>query len=148
VTFGNFNLQFSQLSVSVSHTSKLLQSKRDNNRSSNQPIGLISFQFQLLCQKYYYMGSVGNLIFTTFLGFSLQSNLLVICKEYLLNYSTFSKISRLRLTLLQCGQIFSGFRELSFLHTFSNVPMNESSLGVEQIEFRVQSRPTVQSTTC
>ena len=41
--------------------------------------------------------------------------------------------------LFEGSQIFSGFREFSFFHTFSDVPMYEGSLGIHQIEFVVQS---------
>merc|ERR1719484_231358 len=41
--------------------------------------------------------------------------------------------------LLEGGEIFSGFGELSFFHTFSDVPVDESSLGVHKIEFMVDS---------
>jgi len=41
--------------------------------------------------------------------------------------------------LLKGGQIFSGFGELSFLHTLSDVPMNEGSLGVHQVELVIES---------
>jgi len=37
------------------------------------------------------------------------------------------------------GQIFSGFGEFSFFHTFSDVPVDEGSLGVHKIEFVVES---------
>jgi len=41
--------------------------------------------------------------------------------------------------LLEGGQIFSGFGEFSFLHTFSYVPVHEGSLGVHEIEFVINS---------
>src|SRR5580692_6321216 len=37
--------------------------------------------------------------------------------------------------LLEGSQIFSGFGEFSFFHTFSDVPMDKGSLGVHEIEF-------------
>ena len=41
--------------------------------------------------------------------------------------------------LFEGSEIFSGFREFSFFHTFSDVPMDESSLCVHQIELVVKS---------
>ena len=43
--------------------------------------------------------------------------------------------------LLQGGKIFTSLRELSFLHTLSDVPVDESSLGVHQIELVIQTSP-------
>jgi len=43
--------------------------------------------------------------------------------------------------LLEGGKILSGFGELSFLHTFSDVPVDEGSLGVHEIELVVKSCP-------
>merc|ERR550514_2384191 len=40
---------------------------------------------------------------------------------------------------LKGGKIFSGFREFSFFHSFTDVPMDESSFGVHQIEFVIKS---------
>jgi len=47
--------------------------------------------------------------------------------------------SDLLVILLEGGEIFSGLRELSFLHTLSDVPMDEGSLGVHEIEFMIDS---------
>merc|ERR1711981_335982 len=41
--------------------------------------------------------------------------------------------------LLEGGKILSGFRELTFFHTLSDVPMHEGSLGVHEIEFVINS---------
>jgi hypothetical protein len=41
--------------------------------------------------------------------------------------------------LFEGSKIFSGFREFSFFHTFTDVPMDEGSLGVHKIEFVVES---------
>jgi len=49
--------------------------------------------------------------------------------------------SDLFVVFLQSGQILSSFREFSLFHTFTDIPVNESSLGVHQIEFVVQSSP-------
>jgi len=49
--------------------------------------------------------------------------------------------SDLFVIFLQSGQIFSGFREFTFFHTFSDIPVDEGSFGVHKIEFVVQSSP-------
>lgn len=41
--------------------------------------------------------------------------------------------------LFEGSKIFSGLREFSFFHTFSDVPMNEGSLGVHEIELVIDS---------
>ena len=49
--------------------------------------------------------------------------------------------SDLFVVLLQSGQIFSGFGEFSLFHTFTDIPVNEGSLGVHEIELVVKSSP-------
>ena len=49
--------------------------------------------------------------------------------------------SDLFVILLEGSKILSGFGELSFLHTFSDVPVDEGSLGVHEIELVVKSGP-------
>merc|ERR1719334_928436 len=44
--------------------------------------------------------------------------------------------------LLESSQIFTSFRELSFFHTFSDIPVNESTLGVHKIELMVKTSPS------
>jgi len=41
--------------------------------------------------------------------------------------------------LLKCSQIFSGFGELTFLHTLTDVPVDESSLSIHKIELVIDS---------
>merc|ERR1719456_1312315 len=41
--------------------------------------------------------------------------------------------------LLEGGKILSSFREFSFFHTLSDVPMDEGSLGVHEIELVIDS---------
>jgi hypothetical protein len=43
--------------------------------------------------------------------------------------------------LLEGGKIFSGLGELTFFHTLTDVPVNEGSLGVHEIELVVKSSP-------
>ena len=45
----------------------------------------------------------------------------------------------LLVVLLEGGEILSGLGELSFLHTLTNVPMDEGSLGVHEIELVIDS---------
>jgi len=47
--------------------------------------------------------------------------------------------SDLFVILLESGEILSGLRELSLFHTFSDVPMDEGSLGVHEIELVIDS---------
>jgi len=49
--------------------------------------------------------------------------------------------SDLFVILLEGSKILSGFGELSFLHTFSDVPVDEGSLGVHEIELVIKSSP-------
>ncbi|KAE9528137.1 hypothetical protein AGLY_012559 [Aphis glycines] len=44
--------------------------------------------------------------------------------------------------LLESSQIFTSFREFSFFHTFSNIPMDESTFGIHQVKLVVQSSPS------
>ena len=43
--------------------------------------------------------------------------------------------------LLEGSQILTGLGELSLLHTLSDVPVNEGSLGVHQVELVVKTGP-------
>jgi len=49
--------------------------------------------------------------------------------------------SDLFVVLLQSSQIFSGLREFSLFHTFTDIPVNKRSLGVHKIELVVKSSP-------
>lgn len=42
---------------------------------------------------------------------------------------------------LKGSQVFTSLGELSFLHTLSDVPMDEGTLGVEEIELVVETAP-------
>uniref|UniRef100_A0A182MVS4 Uncharacterized protein n=1 Tax=Anopheles culicifacies TaxID=139723 RepID=A0A182MVS4_9DIPT len=43
--------------------------------------------------------------------------------------------------LFEGGQIFTGLGEFTFLHTLSDVPVHERTLGVHQIELVIQTGP-------
>ena len=43
--------------------------------------------------------------------------------------------------LLKGGQILTSLRELALLHAFANVPMDEGSLGVHQVELMIKTSP-------
>ncbi|TRY94840.1 hypothetical protein DNTS_025180, partial [Danionella cerebrum] len=45
------------------------------------------------------------------------------------------------IVFLQSCHIFSGLRELSFLHPFPHIPVHKGSLGVHQVELVVQTSP-------
>jgi len=67
-------------------------------------------------------------------------SLLILLSVVLFLTFTFGGIdTNLFVILLEGGEIFSGFREFTFFHTFSDVPVNESSLGVHEIELVVKS---------
>ena len=59
--------------------------------------------------------------------------------DILLSFDVSGLGTNLLVVLLEGSQILSGLRELSFLHTFTNVPMNECSLGVHQIELVIDT---------
>merc|ERR1711955_86223 len=50
--------------------------------------------------------------------------------------------------LLKGGQILTGFGEFTFFHTFTDVPMDESSLGVHKIEFMIKTSPCFSNGCC
>ena len=58
---------------------------------------------------------------------------------FFLTFSFGSLNSDLFVVLLKGSEIFSGFGELSFFHTLTDVPVDEGSLGVHKIEFMVES---------
>jgi len=43
--------------------------------------------------------------------------------------------------LLEGGEIFTGFREFTFFHTFTDVPVDEGTLGVHEVKLVVKSGP-------
>ena len=67
----------------------------------------------------------------------MSSELITI--TFLLTFTFGGLDSDLLVILLEGGKILSGFRELSFLHTLSDVPMDEGSLGVHEIELVIDS---------
>jgi len=44
--------------------------------------------------------------------------------------------------LLEGGEIFTGFGEFTFFHTFTDIPVNEGTLGVHEIELVVKTGPS------
>ena len=51
--------------------------------------------------------------------------------------------SNLFVVLLQGSQIFTGLRELTFLHALTDVPVHESSLGIHQVELVIETSPSL-----
>ena len=45
--------------------------------------------------------------------------------------------------LLQGGQVLPSLRELTLLHAFADVPVDECSLGVHQVKFVVETSPSL-----
>jgi len=65
---------------------------------------------------------------------------LVLLSEVLFLALTFGGLgSDLLVILLEGGEILTGLGELSFLHTLTDVPMDEGSLGVHEIELVINS---------
>ena len=50
--------------------------------------------------------------------------------------------------LLESSQILTGLGELSFFHTLTDVPVDESTLGVHQIELVIQTSPGLSNSGC
>merc|ERR1719233_800491 len=50
--------------------------------------------------------------------------------------------------LLEGSEILTSFGEFTFFHTFANVPMNKSSLGVHKIEFMIKTSPCFCNGSC
>ena len=44
--------------------------------------------------------------------------------------------------LLESGEVLASLGEFAFFHTLSDVPVNESTLGVHEVELVVQSAPS------
>merc|ERR1712158_355159 len=45
--------------------------------------------------------------------------------------------------LLKSSQIFTGFREFSFFHTFSYVPMDKGTFGIHKIKLMIKTSPSL-----
>ena len=68
---------------------------------------------------------------------------LILLSEVLLLAFTLSGLGTdLLVVLLEGGKILTGLGELSFLHTLSDVPVDEGTLGVHEIELVVDTRET------
>ena len=52
-------------------------------------------------------------------------------------------LTNLAVVVFQNSQIFASFAEFAFFHALADVPVHESPLGVHQIEFAVQTDPSV-----
>merc|ERR1719499_504225 len=72
-------------------------------------------------------------------NFPIVPHVLVFISLVTLHVSTVH--ANLLVVLLQCSHVLSGLRELSLLHTLSNIPVNKSSLSVHQIKLVVKSGP-------
>ena len=64
-------------------------------------------------------------------------------KGLVLFTKVFGSLSRigpdLFVVLLESGQVLTGLGEFSFLHTFSDVPVDEGTLGVHEVELVVDT---------
>ena len=68
--------------------------------------------------------------------FTNTSHLIFITLFFSLN------INRINSVFLKSSQIFTGFGELSFFHTFSNIPMDESMFDIHKIKLVVKMNET------
>merc|ERR1712061_806776 len=67
-----------------------------------------------------------KLVFISFITFSLhgvKTNFLII--------------------LFEGSQIFTGLRELTLFHTFSNIPMNKSTFGIHEVKLVIKTSPSL-----
>lgn len=69
----------------------------------------------------------------------LIGNRFINLSSFFLSFSFSSLNSDFFVVLFKGSEIFSGFGELSFLHTLTDVPVDEGSLGVHQVELVVKS---------
>ncbi|KZC14009.1 hypothetical protein WN55_06539 [Dufourea novaeangliae] len=49
--------------------------------------------------------------------------------------------SDLLVIFLESCKVFPSFGEFTFFHTFTDVPVNECSLGIHQVEFVIKTSP-------
>ena len=80
--------------------------------------------------------------------YSIDYNLhktIILAREHLvlgLDLLTLERVSsNLLVIALKSGQILAGLREFTLLHTLTNVPVDEGTLGVHEIELVGKSRP-------
>merc|ERR1712021_94036 len=69
----------------------------------------------------------------------MRSKLIFFTKVLFFPFTLSGLCSYFFVVLFECGQIFTGFRELAFLHTLSYVPVNECTLGVHKVELVVNA---------
>ena len=50
--------------------------------------------------------------------------------------------------LLQCGKIFTGLGEFSFLHPLANIPVYKRTLGIHKIKLVIKSGPGFRDRCC
>mmetsp|Transcript_6627 Transcript_6627/g.12784 ORF Transcript_6627/g.12784 Transcript_6627/m.12784 type:complete len:469 (+) Transcript_6627:65-1471(+) len=70
-------------------------------------------------------------------------NLILLAKVLLLSLALGGLGSDLLVILLEGGKILTGLGELSLLHTLTDVPMDEGTLGVHEIELVVNARKSL-----
>jgi hypothetical protein len=58
------------------------------------------------------------------------------------SFTLFDRVaSHLLIIALECCKVFASLGEFTFLHTFTNIPMDESTLRVHEIEFVREGGP-------
>merc|ERR1712227_79067 len=72
------------------------------------------------------------------IGSSCLSELVTVA--FLFTFTLSRLNSDLLVVFLQCCQVFAGFGELTFFHTFAHIPVHECTLAVHEIELVVNAR--------
>ena len=84
-----------------------------------------------------------NFLFFVPRHFKARSNSFSVLVAFLASQFVIQGIhANLFVIFLKGGQVFPRFGEFAFLHAFSDVPVYESSFGVHQVKFMVQSGPS------
>merc|ERR1712139_78364 len=69
-----------------------------------------------------------------------SKTLIFLAKVLFLTFSFGSLCTNLFVILLKGGKIFTGLGEFTFLHTFSDIPVDEGSLSVHKIKLVINTR--------
>jgi len=72
-------------------------------------------------------------------GFLSYSDLILLTEVLFLAFALGGLGTNLFVILLKSGKIFTGLREFTFFHTFSDIPVDKGSLGVHEIELVVNT---------
>ena len=73
--------------------------------------------------------------------FKRTKSLVFLSEVLLLAFALSSLGADLFVILLKGGKIFTSLREFTLLHTLTDIPVNESTLGVHEVELGIQTGP-------